>query len=49
LTCVPTPPAPRTQVTTRLADVQARFRSLVAAETLVVAHSGENDLQALKV
>jgi DNA polymerase III epsilon subunit-like protein len=36
-------------VATRLGDVQARFRELVAAETLVVAHSGENDLQALKV
>ncbi|KAI3430222.1 hypothetical protein D9Q98_004819 [Chlorella vulgaris] len=36
-------------VATRLGDVQARFRELVAAETLVVAHSGENDLQALKI
>ncbi|EFN52443.1 hypothetical protein CHLNCDRAFT_12084, partial [Chlorella variabilis] len=36
-------------VTTRLADVQASIRDLVAAETLVVAHSGENDLQALKI
>jgi hypothetical protein len=37
------------QVTTRLADVQQRFREVVAAETMLVAHSGDNDLQALKV
>ena len=36
-------------VGTRLEDVQARFMELVSAETLVVAHSGENDLKALKV
>lgn len=36
-------------VTTRLADVQARLVALVPAETLLVTHSGENDLQALKV
>lgn len=36
-------------VTTRLADVQARLVGLVPAETLLVTHSGENDLQALKV
>ena len=36
-------------VTTTLADVQARLRALVPAETLLVMHSGENDLQALKV
>lgn len=37
------------QVTTRLEDVQEQLRQLVAAETLLVAHSGENDLAALKV
>lgn len=36
-------------VSTRLEDVQALLLELVAAETLVVTHSGENDLQALKV
>eukprot|EP00887_Chlorella_sp_A99_P005460 scaffold1.g5460.t1 len=35
-------------VTTRLDDVQAAFCRLVRAETLLVAHSGENDLKALK-
>lgn len=37
------------QVTTRLEDVQQQLRKLVAAETLLVAHSGENDMAALKV
>lgn len=37
------------QVTTRLEDVQEQLRELVAAETLLVAHSGENDMAALKV
>lgn len=37
------------QVTTRLEDVQQQLRTLVAAETLLVAHSGENDMAALKV
>ncbi|KAL4421609.1 hypothetical protein ABPG75_010900 [Micractinium tetrahymenae] len=36
-------------VTTRLEDVQARIRELVPAEAILVAHSGENDLQALKL
>lgn len=41
--------APIRQVTTRLEDVQRMIKEVVAAETLLVAHSGENDLQALKV
>ena len=36
-------------VRTRLADAQAAVKGVVSAETLLVAHSGENDLQALKV
>jgi RNA exonuclease 1 len=36
-------------VTTRLADAQAAFLALVAAETLVVVHGGENDFKALRV
>ncbi|PSC70139.1 small RNA degrading nuclease 5 [Micractinium conductrix] len=36
-------------VTTRLEDVQAALQRLVSAETLLVAHSGDNDLQALKL
>jgi RNA exonuclease 1 len=36
-------------VTARLEDAQAAVRGVVAAETLVVAHSGENDLRALKL
>ena len=36
-------------VRTRLADAQAAVKAVVSAETLLVAHSGENDLQALKV
>lgn len=41
-------PAMLEGVTTRLADVQARFCELVDANTLLVTHSGENDLHALK-
>jgi hypothetical protein len=33
----------------RLADAQRAVRAVVAAETLVAAHSGENDMHALKV
>jgi RNA exonuclease 1 len=36
-------------VTARLADAQAAFLALVAAETLVVVHGGENDFKALCV
>ncbi len=36
-------------VTTKLADVRRRFMELVSADTLVAAHSGENDLHAMKV
>jgi len=36
-------------VTTSLADVQAALLALVAEETLLVGHSLENDLQALKL
>lgn len=36
-------------VTTRLEDARARVRELVPAETILVAHGGENDLQALKL
>ncbi len=36
-------------MTTRLPDAQAKLQQLVSAETLLVAHSGENDLQALRV
>ena len=43
------PPSTHCQVTTRLEDVQAALQRLVSAETLLVAHSGDNDLQALKV
>lgn len=35
-------------VTTRLEDVQARFCEIVRADALLIAHSGENDLHALK-
>lgn len=45
----PQHPSNNVQVTTRLEDVQAQLRQLVAAETLLVAHSGDNDLAALKV
>ncbi|KAI9921425.1 hypothetical protein PsorP6_001799 [Peronosclerospora sorghi] len=34
---------------TRLADIQARFLSLVSADAILVGHSIENDLQALRV
>ncbi|GAB4821802.1 hypothetical protein N2152v2_008848 [Parachlorella kessleri] len=36
-------------VTTRLPDVQQKLLAVVSAETLLVTHSGENDLQALRV
>jgi hypothetical protein len=36
-------------VTTRLADIQEKILQVVSAETYMVAHSGENDLKALKV
>jgi DNA polymerase III epsilon subunit-like protein len=36
-------------VTTRLEDARSKFLALVSAETLLVAHSGDNDLKALKV
>ena len=36
-------------VTTRLADVQARFLGIVHAETILVGHALENDLKALKI
>ena len=36
-------------VSTRLADVQQRIRRLVPAEALLVGHSLENDLRALKL
>lgn len=36
-------------VTTRLADIQAKFLELVPAEALLVGHALQNDLRALKV
>lgn len=36
-------------MTTRLADVQAEIQQFIHADTILVGHSLENDLQALKI
>jgi len=36
-------------VTTRLEDVQQQVLDLISADTIIIAHGGENDLRALKI